>query len=177
MRRAFAVLVLGAAVSIGAAGCGGKSAPKAATTVALTPKVAYEQKMQILGQQIDSVMGAVSNANNSQLPSGQPLPGKTEAANLKVAQKELLKASVQLAKIVPPPEVKTDQTHLLQGVREVASEFTPVIAALKAKGSNPIKVLQGILKFKGLTVMRTASAAIAKAGYDILGTGTETGNG
>jgi hypothetical protein len=177
MRRAFAVLFLGAAVSIGVTACGGKSTPTPTTTVALTPKVAYEQKMQILGQQIDAVMNAVANANNSQLPSGQPLPGKTEAANLKVAQKELLDASARLAKIVPPPGVKTDQTHLLQGVREVAAEFTPVIAALKVKGSNPIKVLQGILKFKGLADMRVASAAIAKAGYDILGTGTETGNG
>ncbi len=177
MRRAFAVLLLGAAVGTGVAACGGKSTPTTSTTVSLTPKAVYEQKMQLLGQQIDSVMGAVSNANNSQTPSGQPLPGKTEAANLLVAQKELVKASAQLAKIVPPADVKTAQAQLLKGVREVAAELTPVIAQLKQKGSNPIKVLQQILTFQGLKDMQAASAAIAKSGYDILGTGTQTGSG
>jgi hypothetical protein len=133
--------------------------------------------MQVLGQQIDSVMSAVSNANNSQTPSGAALPGKTEAANLVVAQKELVAASVKLAKIKAPPGIKTEQANLLVGVREVATELTPVIAQLKAKGSNPLKVLQAILKFKGLKDMQVASAAIAKSGYDILGTGSETGNG
>ncbi|HWB22519.1 MAG TPA: hypothetical protein VG652_06490 [Gaiellaceae bacterium] len=179
MRRAFVVLILGAVVSIGLTACGGKgsNSPSTTTTPALTPKGIYEQKMQILGQQIDSVMGAVSNANNSQTPSGQPLPGKTEAANLLIAQKELVKASAQLAKIKPPAALKADQATLLKGVREVATELTPVIAQLKQKGSNPIKVLQGILKFQGLKDMQRASAAIAKSGYDILGTGTPAGNG
>jgi hypothetical protein len=175
MRRAFAVLFLGLTVAIGVTACGGKGASAPSTTVTLTPKSMYEQKMQILGQQIDSVMGAVSNANNSKTPAGQPLPGKTEAANLQVAQKELLKAGAQLAKIAPPLKVKADQANLLKGVREVTTELTPVIAQLRKKGSNPIKVLQTILQFKGLKDMQAASAAIAKSGYDILGTGTPGG--
>jgi hypothetical protein len=177
MRRAFAVLLLGAAVVMSASACGGKSNTTSTTTAALTPKALYEQKMQLLGQQIDSVMGAVSNANNTETPSGQPLPGKTEAANLRVAQKELQKAANQLAKITPPAKIKAAQAQLLKGVREVATELNPVIAKLGKKGSNPIQVLQTILKLQGLKDMQAASAAIAKSGYDILGTGTETGSG
>jgi hypothetical protein len=173
MTRAFAVLFIIAAIGLGASACGGgKSAATTATTVALTPKARYEQKMQILGQQVDSVMGAVSNANNTQTPAGQPLPGPTEAANLAVAQKELRDAAVKLAKIDAPPPVKPAQAQLLKGLREVATGLTPVIARLRKKGSNPIKVLQGILKLQGLKDMQAASATIAKAGYDIIGTGS-----
>jgi hypothetical protein len=173
MRRAFAVLFMIAAIGVGVTACGGKNTPTTTTTVALTPKAAYEQKMQILGQQVDSVMGAVSNANSSQTPSGAALPGKTEAANLQVAQKELRQAAAKLAKIPPPARVKTAQAQLLKGLREVAEELTPVMAQLRQKGSNPIKVLQGILQLHGLKDMQAASASIAKSGYDIIGTGTQ----
>ena len=173
MTRAFALLFMVAVIGVGVSACGGKSTPTTTSTVALTPKAVYEQKMQILGQQVDSVMGAVSNANNTQTPSGAPLPGKTEAANLQVAQKELRKAAAQLAKIAPPAKVKPAQARLLKGLREVAVELTPVIAQLRKKGSNPIKVLQGVLQFQGLKDMQAASTSIAKSGYDIIGTGTQ----
>jgi hypothetical protein len=174
MRRAFAVLCMVVAIGVGASACGGGSkSVSTTTTVALTPKARYEQKMQILGQQVDSVMGAVSNANNTQTPAGQPLPGPTEAANLAVAQKELRDAAVKLAKIDAPPAVQPAQARLLKGLREVATGLTPVIAQLRKKGSNPIKVLQGILKLQGLKDMQAASATIAKAGYDIIGTGNQ----
>jgi hypothetical protein len=172
MARAFAVGLMVAAIGVGVSACGGGGKSAATTTPALTPKERYEQKMQILGQQVDSVMGAVSDANNTQTPSGQPLPGKTEAANLAVAQKELRDAAVKLAKIEAPPAVKPAQAQLLKGLREVATGLGPVIVQLRKKGSNPIKVLQGILKLQGLKDMQAASATIAKAGYDIIGTGT-----
>jgi hypothetical protein len=166
------MLFLGMAVTIGATACGGGGSSSATTTVKLSAKGVYEQKMQLLNQQLDSVMLAVSNANETQLPSGQPLPAKTEAENLQVAQNGMRSAAAKLAKIIPPPKIRAAHALLLKGLREDAAELTPVIARLKQGHANTVKILQSILTLKGLGIMRTASLRIEKAGYDILGTGT-----
>jgi hypothetical protein len=167
------MLFVGVTVSIGATACGGSSSPASTTTLKVSSKTVYEQKMQLLNQQLDSVMLAVSNANNSQTPQGTALPAKIEAENLQVAQNGMRSAAAKLAKIIPPPKIKAAHALLLKGLREDANELTPVIARLKLKGANPLKVLQSILTLKGLGIMRTASVQIEKAGYDILGTGTQ----
>jgi hypothetical protein len=172
MRRAFAVLFLGVAVSIGATACGSGKSSSNEPVIKVTSKSIYEQKMQLLNQQLDSVMLAVSNANNSQTAQGTPLPAKTEAENLQIAQNGMETAAGKLAKIVPPADIKAAHALLLKGLREDAAELTPVIAALK-KGGDPLKVLPSVLTLKGLQIMRTASVEIEKAGYDILGTGTQ----
>ena len=175
MKRAFAVLFLGVAVGTGATACGGSgSSPSNAPVIKVTSKSVYEQKMQLLNQQLDSVLLAVSNANNSQTPQGTPLPPKSEAENLQVAQNGMRTAAAKLAKIVPPANIKAAHALLLKGLREDTEELTAVIAELK-KGADPLTVLPSVLKLKGLQVMRTASVQIEKAGYDILGTGTQGG--
>jgi len=178
VRRTCAVLLLGIAVAFGATACGGSSSTSTSnsttSTLALTPKTIYEQKMQVLNQELDSVLSAVAGANNSQTSSGQSLPPKTEAANLQIAQTEMTRAAVKLAKIVPPDNVKAAHALLLKGLREDAVELQTVIDKLK-HGASPLTVLPTLLKMKGLKEMQAASATIAKAGYDILGTGSTGG--
>ncbi len=175
MTRAFAVLFLGILIAVGTAACGSKS-PSSSTPAAASPKTVYEDKMQILGQQLNSVMAGVSGANTSTTATGAPLPAKTEAHNLRIAQTGLDSTAAKLAKIVPPAKIRAAHELLLKGLREDAAELTPVIAKLERKGADPLAILSSILQLKGLKDMRTASLEIEKAGYDILGTGgTSTG--
>ena len=43
------------------------------------------------------------------------------------------------------------------------------------KGEKPNVVLPAVLQFQGLKDMQKASSEIAKAGYDIIGTGSTSG--
>jgi hypothetical protein len=176
MRRGFAVLFLGICVAVGITACGGKSTSSSTPAINVSSKATYERQMQILGQQLNSVMDGVAGADSSQTSSGAALPAKIEAQNLQIAQNGLRSTAVKLARIVPPAKVKAAHELLLKGLREDAAELTVVIAKLK-KGADPLAVLPTVLQLRGLKDMRAASIAIEKAGYDILGTGTGTSSG
>jgi hypothetical protein len=175
MRRGFAVLLVGASIVLGSAGCGGGSsgsigastettspptpAPTAAPPLkAVTP---YERKMQALGTWLNGVLFAMGTADRQS--NSTP---RTDAKNLEAGSDALQYAARRLAQIVPPSNVRVAHDQLRRAVLEYAGELA-LIAAAAAKGSPPENTT--ILRLQGLKDMTKASLAIEGKGYNITG--------
>jgi hypothetical protein len=184
-RTAFrlASAALAALISVLASGCGGSGTPAATSTAAattsataaastttgssadaLTPKQRYEHAMQALGS---SLGASLRLAGEIELASAGTKVARSRDANaLENAQVALRSAAVALARIVPPPGVRSEHALLIKGVAEYANELDGVIAALRA-GATPGVVLQRILAFKGVRDMERASIQLQTRGYNI----------
>ena len=85
--------------------------------------------------------------------------------------------------IIDTTAKKVTKTWKIQGIsgRVLGMDVRPADGMLYAvgadmhKGEKPNVVLPTVLQFQGLKDMQKASSEIAKAGYDIIGTGSTTG--
>jgi hypothetical protein len=142
----------------------GASAP-VRPPVGLTAKQKYERAMQALGGELES---SLQLAGDTELASAGTKSATTRDAKALVKARIALRtAAAKLARIVPPPSVRSAQALLLKGVTEYADELGSVIDQLEA-GSPPVAVLQNILRFQGVKDMETASIQIERKGYSIV---------
>jgi hypothetical protein len=159
-KRTVAVFVLAAAIVSVGAGCGGGgSKPNGSAPNLNAGLSSYEKAMLKLGGGLNATLTSVGLANRN---AKGPAPIER---NLRKSQIELRAAATQLAKIVPPAPIKTEQAQLVRGVREYADELDGVIAKLKS-GAGP-RALAAIPGLQGLKDMAIATTAITKAGYVI----------
>jgi len=164
------------------AGCG--SGSKASTSIAATTpgtsttanapsgepsagKIAYERKMQRLGNQLGAVQGDVGSYDQMVIDnaSGEQTTATLITKELTMLQRRLRRAAAQLAAINPPADVRSAHGALRRGVLEYASELTGVIALVRTGNFN---ALESIANLKGVLAMQTATTAITRKGYIII---------
>jgi hypothetical protein len=154
------VLLVAAALVLGATGCGGgdkSSEPPAGSPTVSTGFTPYELQMQRLGQQLGAALMSLGAANKT-------AEAPVILRDLRQAQKELRTAAGKLSKITPPAKIKAQHQLLIKGVRDYANEIDTVIAKFKS-GSREAVFSVGSLN--GVKEMQKASVAISKAGYVI----------
>jgi hypothetical protein len=138
----------------------------ATTPVAADPvKAHYEQRMQVLGNELSAYFLQIGRADATAT--------KAEAlANIKQVQARLRTASVELGKIKTPTKIKVDQQKLIAAVREYAKDLDQVIVQVKAGNKSALSELS---ELQGVKDMGTATQAITRAGYNITGEVTPAG--
>jgi hypothetical protein len=159
--RNLAVLVLCAALALGATACGGGDDEKAAATTTapggqgFSP---YEVQMQQLGQTLGRALLELGSANKT-------APAATVVKDLRQAQKELRSAAVKLTALTPPEKIQAQHKRLIKGVRDYANDIDDVIAKYK-RGNR--QAVFSVTDLPGVKEMQRASQAISKAGYVIV---------
>lgn len=172
-----AAAALSAGLCLAVMGCGANGTSTAGvTTASTTPststesaplkaKRTYEREMQRLGGKLGATLRVAGTIELA--AQGKGAAGAKDANALENARVALRSAAVQLARIEPPPDVRSAHALLVSGVNEYADELGAVIDKLHAGGA-PVTVLQRIFKFKGVKDMERASIQIEKKGYDIV---------
>lgn len=122
--------------------------------------------MRKLGSQLSSYQGRVGSYDSQVL---QDVPREATALNLIAEelgrlQLRLRKAAAQLAKIIPPSDVRGPHEQLRRGVLDYAAELSSIIASIHA---GRLAALQTIATLKGVEEMESATIAITHKGYAI----------
>jgi hypothetical protein len=129
-----------------------RAAPKAPLS-----KLAYEEKMQILGRTLASELRAIGAEAN-----GTPAQ---DALVLETAIPKLRAAAKKLGEIDPPKPIRQQHEYLKKAVLEFADDLEGPIARLRGGDLNG---LGDIYALPGARNMETASAEIEKMGYKIV---------
>jgi hypothetical protein len=139
-------LLVGLAVAL-LAGCGGSTGSAHQT-------LSYVKQVNAVANGLNSV------TNDLYTPSDL----SSAAAELTTVEAALRKAASQLAAIKPPPAIRAEHERLVEGMNELASGVTPLIAKLK---SGNLEDASAAFSLKAARDVRTAIAAINHAGYKI----------
>lgn len=176
MRRATGLAALASASAL-VAGCGGgtHSAATTATTrsattttaTTVTPvrvsKTAYVARMRSLGKTLGTEMDRLYPISTG--TRGSALE-KATIKRLERAQGVVLHVLASVRGLQPPQSIAADQRRLEQGLAGVASELGQVVSDLRR---GDIRATQTPSRLPDLTLITSATTAMEKKGYDVLG--------